>query len=97
LPPDSRGFAPDPGKRPDYLIEGRYFDSAAPESGNAGSFLSNLSDKKIAVRQTERLILKLDDSSATASDVVASLRDYPIPGLKEVIVIKNGVVTPVFP
>jgi hypothetical protein len=42
-------------------------------------------------------ILNLDDSNVSLYDLRKELRDYPIPGLKEIIVIRKGRVIPFFP
>lgn len=85
------------GKRPDYIIEGEYFDNYAPSTSSARNIASSIEREKVAVGQAERIILNLDDSNASLADLSQQLAKYPIFGLKEVIVIKNGQVLSLFP
>ncbi|MCT2587694.1 CdiA C-terminal domain-containing protein [Actinophytocola gossypii] len=73
-------------KNPDYRIEGQIFDNYAPSSGNARNIAANIQEK-IDAGQTERVVLNLTDSSVSLDAMRNQLRDWPIEGLKEVIVI----------
>ena len=47
--------------------------------------------------QTERVVLDLDDWKGDVNALVKQLNDYPIEGLKEVIVVHNGSVQSIYP
>lgn len=86
------------GKEPDYLIEGEYFDCLSPRSTTVD--IDNVRDaisKKAKSGQAERIIVNLDDSAFNASDIADVLRRKPPKDLLETIVVKNKVITHVFP
>jgi hypothetical protein len=90
--------APKPnGKEPDYKINGEYYDCYAPTSPRARNIADRIWDFKVKPEQADRIILNLDDSSVTLDAMKAQLKDWPIPGLKEVIVVKGGRVLLLFP
>ena len=83
-------------KNPDYRIEGQIFDNVAPVTGN----VRNIYDcvlQKVTDGQTSRIVLNLDDSPAAIEAVEKQFRDWPMAGLDEVIVLKGGRVTQVYP
>jgi uncharacterized protein YukE len=84
------------GKKPDYKIEGEYFDNYAPTSGNLDQIRKGMS-RKVSVGQADRLVLNLDDCPRSQSEIEGILRRKPIAELKEVIIVKNGRVIPFFP
>ena len=84
------------GKNPDYKIEGEYFDNYAPETDNLDNIRTKLS-KKVADDQADRLVLNMDDSSASLEDIADMLRRKPIGDLKQMLVVKDGKVIPFFP
>jgi len=53
--------------------------------------------EKVSDDQADRLILNMDDTPAAMDDVAAMLRRKPIGGLKELLVVKDGKVIPLFP
>jgi hypothetical protein len=83
-------------KNPDYKIEGRTFDCYAPSSSNPRNIASNI-EGKVDSGQTDRIVLNLDRNEVNLSDLKQQLADYPISGLKEIIVVKDGEVSPFFP
>jgi len=84
------------GKNPDYKIEGEYFDCYAPQGGNLDNMRNRLSEK-VAEGQVDRLVLNLDDTPRSADEVAGVLRRKPIAGLKEILVVKDGRVSPFYP
>jgi uncharacterized protein YukE len=84
------------GKEPDYRIEGEYFDNYAPETNNLDNMRTKLS-KKVADDQAARLVLNLDDTSRSAAEVADMLRRKPIAGLEQMLVVKDGKVSTLFP
>lgn len=89
------------GKEPDYKIEGRYFDSFAPDSTNIDQVRSGISrkvrDRDSGFLQADRIVLDLQDSPFSASDVQDILVRRPVKGLREVIVIEGGTPRWLFP
>jgi hypothetical protein len=53
--------------------------------------------KKVSQDQADRIVLNMDDTSATTDQVADMLRRKPIADLKEIIVVKDGKVIPFFP
>jgi hypothetical protein len=80
-------------KNPDYLINNQIFDNYAPSTGNVRNMASEIG-QKVSKGQTDNVVINLLDSSATAAKVRAQLINYPILGLKEVIIIdRSGNIT----
>jgi Contact-dependent growth inhibition CdiA C-terminal domain len=90
------GFSKAGGKKPDFIIEGKVFDNIAPSTGSARNISSRIIEK-IDEKQTERIILNLDDSEVSLDKLKEQLTNFPIDGLKELIIIKKGEITPFFP
>jgi hypothetical protein len=89
------------GKKPDYMIEGKYFDSYAPSTKDIDNVRDEISgkvrDPKSGLLQADRIVLDMQDSPLTPADVTAALGRKPIKGLREVIVIDGGIPTWLFP
>jgi hypothetical protein len=83
-------------KYPDYRIEGQVFDCKAPTSGSARNIAGVMEDA-IADDQARRFVLNLDGSEVTLDALRAQLRDWPVAGLEEVLVVRGGDVVPLFP
>lgn len=84
-------------KNPDYRIEGRIFDNIAPSTGSPRNIHSRIAEK-VAEGQTDRVVVNLADSPVDVERLRGQMRDWPIEGLKEVIVIdKNGSVVHLYP
>ncbi|MFC9968669.1 hypothetical protein [Nocardia ignorata] len=84
-------------KNPDYKIEGKVFDCYAPSTGNVRN-IAGVIDGKVSSGQTERIVLNLSDSTASPEDISNQLKQWPVQGLQEVLVIdQSGNVVPVFP
>ncbi|MBI3713185.1 MAG: hemagglutinin repeat-containing protein, partial [Burkholderiales bacterium] len=81
------------GKNPDYLINGQIFDNYAPSTSNVRNAADVIS-RKVAGGQAENIVVNLADSSITTKALREQLMNFPIPGLKQVIIIdKSGVPT----
>lgn len=86
-----------PKKNPDYMIEGRVFDSLAPHSDTIEGTWRSIQDKVVS-GQTHRLVVNLGRSDFTAEQIRQELRKTPIAGLQEVLVIdKSKDITRIFP
>ncbi|MCM3703368.1 hypothetical protein [Paenibacillus macerans] len=86
-------------RKPDYRIEGELFDCYSPaEKTSARSIGSTIEEKVITKKQADRVILNLSDWKGNTDSIVEQLRNYPIEGLKEVIVItKEEQVISIYP
>lgn len=90
------------GKKPDYLIEGKYFDNVAPgRETDVNGIHQRIVDKvgngpdKI---QADRIVVNLGDSGVDPQTVRDDLQNNRIEGLKEVLgVDKNGNVVRLYP
>ena len=83
-------------REPDYLIEGRIFDCYAPTSSKP-RFIASTLEGKIEKGQAQRFILNLEDSNVDINVLRQQFTQYPVPGLKEIIIIKHGQVQPFIP
>lgn len=83
-------------KNPDYLIEGKRFDCKAPKTDKPRNAASEI-EKSVKTKQADRIVLNLDSSPIQPNVMKQQLNDYPIDGLKEVLVIKEGHVIPLWP
>ena len=84
------------GRNPDYKIEGEYVDCYAPKTDNIGKIRNKIS-KKVKNEQADRIVVNLDDCKFEPKDITDVLKRKPKDGLNEVIGIKNGEVTQIFP
>ncbi|MCY1082708.1 hypothetical protein [Archangium lansingense] len=85
------------GKEPDYKIGGEYADCMAPSTSNARNIASRIKEEKVDPGQADTIILNLDDSNVAIEAMMKQLLDWPIPGLKQVIAIKDGKIILLFP
>lgn len=77
-------------KNPDYKINGEVFDNYAPSTGSVRN-AAGVIEGKVASGQADNIVVNLADSSITPSGLRDQLTNYPIPGLKQVIIIdKSG-------
>lgn len=84
-------------KNPDFEIEGKFFDNYAPSGKATTARIDSELRKKIAKGQAERFVLNLDDASVSIADMKKQLEDFPIQGLKEIIIVKGGKAIPFYP
>jgi hypothetical protein len=84
-------------KNPDFLIEGRIFDNVAPTTRNPRNIWSRILDEKVRPGQADRIVINLDDSAVDLEALRRQFRDYPMPGLKEAIVVRGGRVIRLWP
>ena len=75
-----------PTRRPDFIIEGRVFDSIAPITDSVGNLHRRIADK-IARGQAHRVVVNLGGSNISRAQIEQELGTHPIPGLQEVITI----------
>ncbi len=84
------------GKKPDYRIQGEYYDCYAPNSPRLSNIRTTL-EQKVAKRQASRIVLNLEDTVLTVEEVATEVLTHPVPDLQELIVIKGGRVFRVWP
>ena len=71
---------------PTTASKAKSFDNYAPTSDNARNITDTI-ERKVVNGQTDRVVLNLTDTPVDPKKMRAQLRDWPIEGLKEVIVI----------
>ncbi|MCL2779677.1 MAG: hypothetical protein FWD73_16930, partial [Polyangiaceae bacterium] len=84
-------------KKPDYRVEGEIFDCYAPKKGTKARGIGTAIEKKVKDKQTERVVLNMNDWDGNVESMRKQLTDYPINGLKEVKVVKGKSVINLFP
>lgn len=77
------------GRKPDYLIDGTYWDCYAPTSDNARN-IANKIGEKVAEGQADRIVLNMDDTAVSVQQMRDQLHQWHEAGLKEVIAVKDG-------
>lgn len=85
-------------RKSDYLIEDKIFDCYAP-AGNTKirNVASTIEEKVVKKGQANRVVLNLDDWWGDMESLIKQLNDYPIEGLEEVLVVKDGSVLSIYP
>ncbi len=86
--PDVPGSA-----NPDYLIDGRLFDNFAPQRDTSARNIWSVIQGKVE-HQAPGIVLNLDDSAIDIADLRAQFDEWPIEGLEQLIVIRDGAVIP---
>ena len=81
------------GTKPDYLIEGEYFDCYAPSKNKSLKGIWDEIDGKVP-RQANRIVLNLDDWGGDIEQIKAYFNEYPVEGLDEILVVREGQVFP---
>ncbi|AGC41588.1 Annexin repeat-containing protein [Myxococcus stipitatus DSM 14675] len=99
---EQRPRVPGTTREPDFRIEGRIFDNYAPSTSSPRNIWAVINDTKVNPvgkhLQADRIVLNLRDSGV---DLVALKRQFsawPMPNLREVIVItREGSIVPFWP
>ena len=84
------------GKKPDYKVEGEYFDCYSPTSASLDQIRKGMR-KKVVEEQSSRIVLSLDDCPCSSGEIAALLRRKPLQGLEQVLVVQDGRVDRLFP
>ena len=74
-------------KEPDYKINGEIFDCYSPDTPSVRNIYSGVEKKVVVDKQTESVVINMADTSVTVEAVKQQFKDWPMPGLKKVIVI----------
>jgi filamentous hemagglutinin len=77
------------GKKPDYIINGEVFDNYAPSTSSVRNAASEIKGK-VEREQTNNVVVNLADTPITPVAMKEQLTNYPVPGLKQVIIIDNS-------
>lgn len=72
---------------PDYKINGEIYDNYAPSTGNPRNIWSEV-EGKVMRGQTENVVINLKDSPVDMTALSEQFSEWPIDGLKDVIVIR---------
>ncbi|WP_181234175.1 toxin TcdB middle/C-terminal domain-containing protein [Enhygromyxa salina] len=83
-------------KNPDYRINGEIYDNYAPTTASSRNIWSTVLGK-VEDEQANRLVLNLDDSAVKLDDLAKQFQTWAIPGLVEVLVVRNGSVSRLWP
>ncbi|CAM4527524.1 MULTISPECIES: SitA3 family lipoprotein polymorphic toxin [Myxococcus] len=90
--------APKPnGKEPDYRINGEYADCYAPNGRRVRNMWDYVRESKVESGQADRIVMNLEDTPVPVAEVREQFLKYPIQGLKEVLGIKDGKVSLIYP
>ncbi|MDR6856822.1 ESPR-type extended signal peptide-containing protein [Variovorax guangxiensis] len=73
-------------KKPDLRINGEIFDNYAPTSNYVRNIADAIRDK-VNSRQADNVVVNLADTYVTPTALQEQLANYPIPGLKQVIIV----------
>jgi len=81
------------GRRPDYQVEGRYFDCYSPNNSKPRNIWAEVS-RKVENEQVDRVVINLDNSSVEISALRKQFETWPIENLREIILLKSGNILP---
>ncbi|MEV7230301.1 hypothetical protein AB0M79_25275 [Polymorphospora sp. NPDC051019] len=79
-----------PDKDPDYLIEGHVFDCYSPKPTKPPRGVWSEVRDKIDSRQTQRVVLNLENWRGDLGALQKQFDDWPIPNLKELSALTRG-------
>ncbi|WP_434739348.1 hypothetical protein [Micromonospora sp. SH-82] len=85
------GDTGEPDKDPDYLVEGHVFDCYSPTATRAVRGVWTAVEEKIVRKQTQRVVINLQDWTGDLGALRKQFDDWLIPNLKEVAAVtRNG-------
>ncbi|HET9903877.1 MAG TPA: hypothetical protein VFQ27_09285 [Xanthobacteraceae bacterium] len=92
------------GKKPDYKINGEYFDNIAPGPKTKAANIVDRAASKVAVDQADRVVINMTDNNLSPADLQKEFKtafdtpDSSVQDLKEAIIIgKDGSITHLVP
>jgi Contact-dependent growth inhibition CdiA C-terminal domain len=83
--------------KPDLKVEGKIFDAYTPKSTTSARNIWDVLNKKIEKGQADKFVVNMDESKLTIEQMTKQFKDFPMKGLKEVILTKDGKVIHFFP
>lgn len=84
-----------PESNPDFLINGKAFDCYSPDTTNVRNIWSTVEGK--TQKQAGGIVINLDDYTGSMDKLMKQFNDWPIEGLDELFIIKDGSITRWFP
>ncbi|WP_312882585.1 CdiA C-terminal domain-containing protein [Micromonospora polyrhachis] len=84
------GDAGDPGRSPDFLIEGHVFDCYAPTAHKPVRGVWSEVSKKVDEGQAQRVTLNLQDWQGDLSALQKQFDDWPLSDLKELVAVTRS-------
>lgn len=84
-----------PESNPDFLINGKAFDCYSPDTTNVRNIWSTVEGK--TQKQAGGIVINLDDYTGSIDKLMKQFNDWPIEGLDELFIIKDGGITRWFP
>ncbi|KXK62290.1 hypothetical protein AWW66_09130 [Micromonospora rosaria] len=83
------GDTGDPGRTPDYLVEGHVFDCYAPTPPKSVRGVWDEVRQKVDKGQTQRVVLNLEDWRGDVRALQKQFDDWPVPDLKELVAVRG--------
>jgi hypothetical protein len=91
------GDTGDPTRNPDYLVERFVWECFTPTARKSVRGIHSVAiEKVVEYRQTQRLVVNLQNWPGTVDALRQQFADWPIEGLKQVIAIRDGQVIPIW-
>ena len=84
-----------PESNPDFLINGKPFDCYSPDTSNVRNIWSTVEGK--TQKQASGIVLNLEDYTGSMDKLMKQFNDWPIEGLDELFIVKDGNITRWFP
>lgn len=77
------------GKTPDLRLNGDVYDVVSPSSNRVRNIGSRI-EGKVESGQTQNVVVNLADTTVTPSQLTQQLVDYPVPGLRSLVIIDRA-------
>ncbi|WP_428962218.1 CdiA C-terminal domain-containing protein [Micromonospora fluostatini] len=92
------GDVGDPGRNPDYLIEGHVFDCYSPREATATRSVWSAVRKKVDQGQSQRIVINAQDWNGDLTRLQRQFDRWPLPDLKELVVLtRDGEIKQITP
>jgi hypothetical protein len=92
------GDTGDPGKEPDYVLEGHIFDCYSPNPSKAVRGIWSTVSGKVGDLQTQRVVVNLKDWRGDLAALRKQFDDWPIIRLKELTAVtRDGAIMQIVP
>lgn len=92
------GDSGNPRKTPDYVLEGHIFDCYSPTPSKAVRGVWSEVSQKVDKKQTQRVMINLQDWGGDLPALRKQFDDWPIPRLKELAAVTpNGTIIQILP
>jgi hypothetical protein len=92
------GDTGNPRKTPDYVLEGHIFDCYSPTPPKPVRGIWSEVSAKISAKQTQRVVINLQDWRGDLAALRKQFDDWPIPRLRELAAVtRSGAIIQIFP